>query len=186
MKTLELFQTAPHLSPKASTRLIAQALQEDPITTIAIIFFLSDQQGQHQLVTQLNSIVVDHLSSYDEFFDAYLRLLSHVPDISSWATFYSLYGTHPYVDMHILSTVETAIVDMQLPDAINWFPIYGPLTDAFALFISEDIDALRVFILDHGTHSQPDIPPVTDYSSSTSDTMQTCISPYLHHVSAAF
>jgi hypothetical protein len=186
MKTLELFQTAPHLSYEESTNLIAQALQEDPITTIAVIFFLSDQQGQHQLITQLNSIVVDHLSSYDEFFDSYLRLIPHIPDVSSWSTLYQLYGTHQYVDMHVLSEAQIAIVDMQLVAAISDFPPFGDISVPFAAFIGEDVKSLRDFLFENEQPLPLPTFDATDYSAATADTMQTCISSYLPHVSAAF
>ena len=186
MKTLELFQTAPNLSDEASTKLIAQALQEDPLTTIEVIFFLSDVQGQHQLILQLNSIIVDYLASYDEFFDSYLRLIPHIPDVSSWSTLYQLYGTHQYVDMHILSEAQTAIVDMQLVAAISDFPPFGEISVPFAAFIGEDVKSLRYFLSENEQHLPVPTFDTTDHSVATADTMRTCISIYRQYVRPAF
>jgi hypothetical protein len=186
MKTLALFQSPITASPETKQQLIAQALQEDPITTIAVIFFLSDQHGDHELITQFHYLVVDHLSSYDEFFDSYLRLLPHIPDVSSWELFYLLYGAHTYIDMHILSIAQTAIVDFEDSNAISSFPIDSGFALAFATFIGEDITSLDAFILAYTTDIPTSIYTIADYSSATVDTMQSCIAPYLPSVSAAF
>ena len=186
MKTLELFQTASNLSDEASIRLIAQALQEDPLTTIEVIFFLSDVQGQHQLITQLTDLVVGPLSEYDEFVDGYLRLLEYIPDVSSWTTFYSLYGKHQHINNHILFITNTAILEDECQDAINDFPLHGDLHKHLAVYSGILQDDLDSFLVGRAQPLEPNATIFPDCSTATADTMQTCISTYRQYVRPAF
>lgn len=144
---LDLFSMG--VSATNKEELIINALKEDPITAIKVVFALRDcrgGQGNKDIARAFHKVTNRYLLAYPAFYNSYLKLLPYLPEIGSWKDVYALYSLNPVLDSHILKLVNRAIYTDNNALAAKYFPRQSQFHKDLANHRSEDIGTVRRYI----------------------------------------
>ena len=142
-KSLDLFSLGASCDNTFKEKLILEALISNPTEAIKVVFYLRDcrgGQGNKDSLRILNKIILDKLSSYDDFMAGYYKLLPYIPEIGSWKDVYQLYGQNAILDALILDLVHTNIHNGLV---CKWFPRQSQFHKDFATYTEQSIGAVR-------------------------------------------
>ena len=109
---LDLFSMGITTTNKDS--LIASALQENPVLAIKTILYLRDVrngQGNKDIARAFHSVVNMALTKYPAFYESYIKLIKHLPEVGSWKDVYNLYGINKKLDKEIIRLVSEAFYE---------------------------------------------------------------------------
>lgn len=142
-KCLDLFSMG--ISSTQKELLISNALQEDPILAIKTILYLRDVrngQGNKDIARAFHALVNRTLTTYPKFYNGYIKLIKHLPEVGSWKDVYNLYGMNKKLDKAILNLVSDAL---NSSDALcaKWFPRQSQFHKDLAKFWGQDVGFVR-------------------------------------------
>ena len=107
--SLDLFSMGVSCDLAKKEELIIRALVSNPVEAIKVAFYLRDcrgGQGNKDSLRILNKVILEKLSSYDDFMAGYYKLLPYIPEIGSWKDVYQLYGKNQVLDALILEILS--------------------------------------------------------------------------------
>ena len=147
---LDLFSMGVSASDKHS--LIKAALLEDLPLAIKTVMYLRDPrgtgQGNRDIARAFHSVVQSLLVD-QAFKRAYLELLTHLPEMSSWKDLYELYDTaNSDVKATILQIVTKAL---QAEDRLanKWFPRQSQIHHDIADLWGQPVGFIRKYVAHH-------------------------------------
>lgn len=143
-KSLDLFSMGVSADITTKERLILEALTANPIEAIKVVFYMRDcrgGQGNKDSLRVLNKIILEKLSTYDEFMAGYYKLLPYIPEIGSWKDVYQLYGKNQVLDALILEFVSQNITTNGL--CAKWFPRQSQFHKDLAKFSNKSVGEIR-------------------------------------------
>ena len=141
---VDLFSMGVSATLEDKEELIIKALMTDPIQAIKVVCYLRDcrgGQGNKDSLRVLNKVVLEKLSSYDDFMDGYYQLLPYIPEIGSWKDVYQLYGKDQLLDALILSLVHQNLATNKL--CAKWFPRQSRFHKEYAKFVDLPVGEVR-------------------------------------------
>ena len=142
--SLDLFSMGVSCDIARKEELIIKALVSNPVEAIKVAFYLRDcrgGQGNKDSLRILNKVILEKLSSYDDFMAGYYKLLPYIPEIGSWKDVYQLYGKNQILDALILELVHTTIYNNGL--CAKWFPRQSQFHKDFAKYTETPIGIVR-------------------------------------------
>lgn len=142
--SLDLFSMGVSCDLARKEELIIKALVSNPVEAIKVAFYLRDcrgGQGNKDSLRILNKVILEKLSSYDDFMAGYYKLLPYIPEIGSWKDVYQLYGKNQILDALILELVHTTIYNNGL--CAKWFPRQSQFHKDFAKYTETPIGVVR-------------------------------------------
>ena len=153
--SLDLFSMGVSCDLARKEELIIKALVSNPVEAIKVAFYLRDArggQGNKDSLRILNKVILEKLSSYDDFMAGYYKLLPYIPEIGSWKDVYQLYGKNQVLDALILDLVSKNIdVSSKIMSNNNlmfkWFPLQSKLHKDLATYTGKSIKEIRQLVV---------------------------------------
>lgn len=143
--SLDLFSMGVSCDLAKKEELIIRALVSNPVEAIKVAFYLRDcrgGQGNKDSLRILNKVILEKLSSYDDFMAGYYKLLPYIPEIGSWKDVYQLYGKNQVLDALILELVRIQLLASNGLCA-KWFPRQSQFHKDFAKYTETPIGEIR-------------------------------------------
>lgn len=147
---VNLFSSAVSSNLQSKKDLIVKAMLENPINAIKTVLYIRDVrngQGNKDILRVFHEVCAS-LESHVEFFDAYLKIIKHIPEFGSWNDVYTLYSTtkSQQVKDTIIKLVNENLHNKQDALCAKWFPMQSQFHKDYAKALELDLGQVRRYV----------------------------------------